>query len=73
MVLSLGKSYAAATGLKHLHLLEFFLSLLRGQWEILRAGGEGRVSAFCFDDRLLDSLEVDWCCFSTLSLCGHTG
>jgi len=44
-----------------------------GQWEIWRAGGEGRVSAFCFDDRLLDSLEVDWCCFSTLSLCGPTG
>ncbi|KAL1257059.1 hypothetical protein QQF64_012604 [Cirrhinus molitorella] len=73
MVLSLGKSYVPAAGLKCLHLLVLFLFLLRGQREIWRAGGEGRENAFCFDDRLLDSSEVDWCCFSTLSLCGHTG
>lgn len=73
MVLSLGKSYTAAAGLKCLHLLALFLSLLRGQREIWWAGGEGRESAFCFDDRLLDSSEVDWCCFNTLNLWGHTG
>jgi len=46
MVLSLGKSYAAATGLKHLHLLEFFLSLLSGSVGDLE--GRRRREGECF-------------------------